>query len=88
VTGDDQPTAASDLDGEVRAIMGRLEKMKSTLGQAYWGNEEVQGLQQEFRRCLGRYGAEGGGGAHSRARQAAAYESTCARLLWPGRSDD
>jgi|GEM_PF-2506362 hypothetical protein len=88
MTPNDQPVSAGDLDREVRAMMNRLENMKSTLGPDYWGNEEVQGLQQELRRCLGRYGAEGGSGAHSRARQAAAYESACARLLWPGRGDD
>jgi hypothetical protein len=73
-------------DAEIEDVAARLDGLKASLGSAYWQDATVRDLQQRLRHLVGTYAAWGEDKPpmHRRARQAAAYESRFARLLWPG----
>ncbi len=75
-------------DREIAAIAAQLRAMKGELGERYWRDDDVRGLQQSLRRLIGEYGSWGESKLpmHRRARAAARHESACADLLWPGRA--
>ena len=77
-------------DEEIETVAARLGRLKANLGDGYWQDAQVQGLQARLRRLVGTYDAwsEDGPPMHRRARQAAAYQARFARLLWPGGDDD
>ncbi len=79
-----------EADAEIEDVAARLERLRESLGRSYWQDPTVCDLQQRLRHLVGTYPAWGEDKPpmHRRARQAAAYESRFARLLWPGRDDD
>lgn len=75
-------------DRTIAETQAELRRLKADLGEAYWQNDEVIGLQQTLRRLIGAYGAWGEHKLpmHQRARAAARLEHESADLLWPGRA--
>lgn len=79
-----------EADAEIEDVAARLDRLKASLGGGYWQDATVCDLQKRLRHLVGTYAAWGEDKPpmHRRARQAAAYQSRFARLLWPGRDDD
>ena len=88
--GGEGPGVVGEADVEIEEVAARLDRLKASLGGGYWQDPSVRDLQKRLRHLVGTYAAWGGDKPpmHRRARQAAAYQSRFARLLWPGRDDD
>ena len=75
----------SEADRQIRETAKQLEDLRKSLGDEYWQDRTVSGLQDDLRRQIGQYGAWAADQLpmHQRARQSARYESEYAHLLWP-----
>jgi hypothetical protein len=75
----------SAADRQIRETAKQLEDLLLSLGDGYWQDKTVSGLQDDLRRQIRQYGAWAADKLpmHQRARQSARYESQYAHLLWP-----